>query len=224
MNKPSKEAIEADPIGHAIDLILALPELKVSLMRPIIQSAFEKAMAAQPDGMMSGGVQKMTAQPQRSEPSDPIQVGGRCTCPKCGDDYSMAYIHQCAASSEPQEWTDKQLHELVMDLRVATGYPENIHRQFFDLIKPWFDAHESALADEREVNRTAIELACGVLREEHKKELAAEREKVKPLVEALERVVELYLHLTNLKDLLAKVKDGNLATTKENEGNDGNIG
>lgn len=31
-----------------------------------------------------------------TEPADPVQVGGRTTCPKCGEDYSMADIHTCA--------------------------------------------------------------------------------------------------------------------------------
>ncbi len=35
------------------------------------------------------------------EPADPIQVGGRATCPKCGEDYSMADIHICEEDDPP---------------------------------------------------------------------------------------------------------------------------
>jgi len=45
----------------------------------------------------------------------------------------------------PGHWTNKQLHELVMDLRAI--WPEiELHRQIYDRLKPWFDAHNDAAA------------------------------------------------------------------------------
>lgn len=48
-----------------------------------------------------------------------------------------------------QEWTEHDLHELVIDLRREAGRPEDIHRRFFDLLQPWFAAHNAALVAER---------------------------------------------------------------------------
>jgi hypothetical protein len=44
-----------------------------------------------------------------------------------------------------QSWTIRQLHELVMDLRVDTGSPEKLHRKFYDRLIPWWDAHNESL-------------------------------------------------------------------------------
>ncbi len=35
-----------------------------------------------------------------SEQADPVIVGGRASCPKCGEDYSMADIHECKENPE----------------------------------------------------------------------------------------------------------------------------
>lgn len=48
------------------------------------------------------------------------------------------------------EWTEHELNELVMDLRVAEADYQRPHAKFLDVLKPWFDAHNSALAAERD--------------------------------------------------------------------------
>ncbi len=106
-------------------------------------------------------------------------------------------------SDQPQEWTDKQLNELVMDLRIETGYPLNIHKKFFNMLKPWFDAHNSALANERANTKAYEEALC-----DRARELAAEQKFNSELNKKLNSILELVD--PKYHKLAKEIRDGDL--------------
>jgi hypothetical protein len=117
------------------------------------------------------------------------------------------------ASGQPQEWTPETVILLLQGSQRNTPYSDvadahNAANQaaydkgYEDCRKLW----KQELEVERENWRVAVGNLATIARE-NADQLAAERKKVKELVGLLERVAEIYPHLTNLKDALAKVKE-----------------
>lgn len=111
-------------------------------------------------------------------------------------------------TKQAAEWTEGELHELVMDLRVETGYPENIHRKFFRLLQPWFTAHNTATAKLRESVSQWMKNHDAVC-----KLYQAELSKREPLVAAINRLFALVD--ANHYERAKAVRDAALTGTEE---------
>jgi hypothetical protein len=87
------------------------------------------------------------------------------------------------------------INEIVVDLRQATGSPENLHRAFFNILQPIYDKHNAALVAERENHRKEMEAVTMNTSDietvqQLRAQLAAAQAAQKPLVDALTLEIE----------------------------------
>jgi len=125
-------------------------------------------------------------------------------------------FHEAKSAMEnANEWTDEELHNLVLDLRVATESPENIHRLFAEILKPWFDRHNRRREDLMYRYHNDLRFNQFVQRM-IAEALAAEREKIRLLGEALREIANsTNSHIAN--NALAKLQHYDIAPTGERD-------